>query len=134
MPALNKKHFVRIVLAAWVFIWVWFAVRAYFRYNLLNQYIAFISLPSLEEKRALVTNKELYEFLKFCKDSIPPHSTYKFISGKSDRWAVYYLYPNIVDPSPTFLLIYKIENFNKEGYCMFKALAHDKYILIKAAQ
>ena len=131
---MNKKAIVRVVFAIWIFIWLLFLIRPYFKKGLLKEYSTLLG-SSLEEKRAFVTGKELYEFIKFCKDSIVPPSSYKIIGLEEEplsyRRAAYYLYPDIDSPEPEFLLIYKKAGFAEKGYSIFKNLDSEKYILKK---
>lgn len=129
------KTVFRITLAIWIFIWVLFLVRPYFKKGLYKEYFTLFA-SSLDEKRAYVTGKELYGFVRFCGDSIGAPSSYRIIGLEKEDpieyvRAVYYLYPNIDKADPEFLLVYKRTGVSREGYHFFKALAQDKYILRK---
>lgn len=129
---MNRKIFIRLIFAVWVFIWLLFLIRPYFKKDLAREYITLMNL-SLDEKRAYVTGKDLYEFVKFCDLSVKPSSAYMIV-GLEDRpldqrRAAYYLYPNIESQSPEFIFVYNVRNFSKAGYGIFKSLNSEKYIL-----
>lgn len=130
----KKKILIRILLAAWVFIWALFLVRPYMKKGLFRTYRELLPL-SLEEKHAYITGKEIYDFIKACKDSIAPASTYSIAGLEKDplskERAAYYLYPNTVSKNPDFIFVYNSSGFAKQGYRMFKQLSPDKYILNK---
>lgn len=134
---MRKNIFTRIILLAWLFIWVLFLVRPYFKKDLIGEYSMLLSLRSLDEKRAYATGGRLYEFIAFCNDSLRSPSTYRIIGlDKEDpisyRRAAYYLYPNIDKDKPKFLLVYNVKGFSEKGYEFFKSLDPDRYILKKA--
>lgn len=131
---MNKKIVIRIILAAWVIIWVIFLIRPYFKKGLLNEYASLLKL-STEEKRAHVTGEELYAFMKFYKDSIKEPSTYKMV-GIEDysiehRRLRYYLYPFIEKENPEYLFVYKTKGFSRQGYRIFNRVDAETYILRK---
>lgn len=129
---MRTKLFIRIVLAVWVVIWALFLVRPYFKNKLFNEYAALARL-SPDDKRAYVTGRQLYEFIKFCNGRTGAPSTYKIIGLEKDpldyRRAVYYLYPNTDSASPEFLFVYKVKGYSDSGYDLFAALDDERYIL-----
>jgi len=131
---MNKKLVVRIILAAWIIVWVIFLIRPYFKKGLLNEYGSLIRL-STEEKRAHVTGEELYAFIKFCKDSVKGPATYKAIGieGYSieHRRLRYYLYPFIEKEDPEYIFVYKTKGFALQGYRVFNRMDAGTYILRK---
>lgn len=131
---MNKKLTIRILLVIWVAVWALFLIRPYCKKGLWREYAALMRL-SLEGKRAFVTGNDLYNFIRFCNDSIGPNSSYRIIGLEEDplsyRRAVYYLYPNIDKDDPDFFLIYKKTGVLPEGYRSFKILSDDAYILRK---
>lgn len=130
---MDKKKFVRALFIIWLFIWVLFLIRPYFKNHLLRDYSILLA-SSLEGKKAFMAGEELHAFIKFCNQSITPQSSYKIIGLENDplsyRRAVYYLYPNIENPNPVFLLVYKTDA-HKEHYRIFKTLDSGKYILMR---
>ena len=131
---MNKKIAIRVLIVIWIAVWALFLVRPYFKKGLWKEYSALVGL-SIEGKRAFVTGNELYDFIRFCNDSIKPHSSYRIIGLEEDplsyRRAVYYLYPNIDKEGPEFLLVYRRAGVSCEGYRLFKKLTEDGYILRK---
>lgn len=133
----HKKLFAGMALILWIFVWTWFTIRSFCRYDLLRQYATLLQLSSLEEKRANVTTEDLYKFITFCSDSVPADSTYVFYGCAddqlSDRRVVYYMYPCRPGPSPEFILVYGNESYEKEGYRRYKTFAEGKFILTRSA-
>lgn len=131
---MNKKLVVRIILAAWIIIWVIFLIRPYFKKGLLNEYSSLLKL-STEEKRAHVTGEELYAFMKFCKNSIGAAATYQAVGIESysieHRRLRYYLYPFIEREDPEYIFVYKTKDFTRQGYKVFKRMDAGTYILRK---
>lgn len=129
---MNKKIIVRAIFIIWIFIWILFLIRPYFKNDLLKEYSTLLGL-SLDGKRAYITGIQLYEFIKFCNSSIKPPSSY-MIRGLEDRpldhqRAIYYLYPNIEKETSQFLLVYNTKDAPKEGWVIFRILDSNKYIL-----
>lgn len=131
---MKKKILLRIILAVWVIIWALFLIRPYFKKGLGGEYITLLTLSD-EGKRAFILGNELHRFINFCKGSIGQPSTYEFIGIEEDsiegRRARYYLYPNVENKAPEFLLVYNTNGFSKEGYKLFKSLDSGNYILRK---
>ena len=131
---MGKRAVSRIILAAWIIIWVIFLIRPYFKKGLLNEYSSLLKL-STEEKRAHVTGEKLYAFMKFCKDSVKEPATYKMV-GIEDysiehRRLRYYLYPLIEKENPEYIFVYKTKGFSLHGYKAFSSLDTETYILRK---
>jgi hypothetical protein len=104
---MGKRMISRCILAAWIAVWVLFLVRPYFKKGLLGEYSHLIKL-SAEEKRAYVTGRDLYDFIRFCRESIGAPSTYKVVGLEKDsiehRRFIYYMYPSIEDDDPAYIL------------------------------
>lgn len=132
MGGVYKKLAVRIILAAWIVIWVIFLIRPYLKKDLLNEYASLLKL-STEEKRTYVTGKDLYAFMKFCKDSVKEPATYSMVGVEKDslehRRLRYYLYPFMDQDNPEYLFVYKTKGFSRHGYGIFSRLDNETYIL-----
>jgi hypothetical protein len=130
----NRKVLVRVVFAVWVFTWLLFLARPYFKKDLIGEYGRLLLLSS-EGKKARVTGEELYEFIGFANQTMEPGSSYRMIGLENDPLsgvrAAYYLYPNRTGDEPKFLLLYKTRDFPGEGWRLFKRLGPDKCILKK---
>jgi hypothetical protein len=102
----NKKIFVRAVLIAWIVLWSIFLVRPFFKKGLLNEYGALLKL-SAEDKRAYVTGRDLYAFIKSCKESVKEPSGYKVTGLEKDsleqRRFTYYMYPSVESGDPEYI-------------------------------
>jgi len=121
----------RIVFIAWVFMWLLFFVRGLVKTE-IRDYKNLLG-KTLEEKRAYVTGKELYEFIVFSEKVIPKNATFT-VEAKYDNsldyfWFPYYLYPATRGIyRPDYIICYKV-NFSKDGYSVAKSFTYDKYIL-----
>lgn len=131
---MQKRILVRTAFAVWVALWLIFLVRPYFKNELLKEYRALASL-SVDDRRAFVTGRDLYDFIKFCNAAMPAASSYRLIGLEErpldERRLIYYLYPNAEAPLPEFLLVYGVKNFSEKNYAMFKSMDSQKYILKK---
>lgn len=129
-----RNNIFKILFAAWVLIWIFFTLREITIKNNLKDYKVLIS-RSLEGKRSYVTGDELYEFLTFCNNKLPPNSSYMWTkTDKEDHYrrrSTYYLYPHLEKDNAGFVLVYNEPNFTKAGYIVFAKLDRSKYILIK---
>lgn len=129
-----KKLFLRVILAAWIIIWVLFLIRPYFKKDILKDYAALFTL-SAEGKRAYCLGHDLHRLISFCKGSIAGTFTYRVVGLEKDsiehRRIRYYLYPNMESADPDFILVYKVKDFSADKYNMFKALDSETYILKK---
>jgi len=131
---MNKRIFLRVVLAVWVIIWLVFLIRPYFKKGLLGEYSSLIRL-STEEKRAYVTGRDLYDFIKFCKESTKEPSTYRIAGLEKDsvehRRFRYYLYPCVEISDPEYIFVYKVKDFPRDGYKVYGRMNPETYILRK---
>jgi uncharacterized membrane protein len=53
---MTRKTIVNVTLAVWIFIWLLFLIRPYFKDNLMKEYSSLLAL-SLDGKHAYVTGK-----------------------------------------------------------------------------
>lgn len=129
---MNKKYAVRIILSAWIIIWVIFLIRPYLKKGLLSEYSDLAKL-SAEQRRAYVTGKELYGFVDFCRYFVKKPSTYE--TAGIEKYSIehrrlrYYLYPNIEKEGGEYIFVYGIKGFFKDGYGIFAKLNDEEYIL-----
>ena len=132
----KKSAWVRLVLLIWVLVWLYFLIRPFYREHLAQTYSQFFS-ASVEQKRALIIGPDLYEFIQFCQRSLPPHAKYQIVGIDKDsvdlRRIPYYLYPNIKYKDYEFLLVYRSEDYPKEGHEFYKQLDEGRFILKKAS-
>ena len=130
-----KSIILKLILAIWLIIWALFLVRELFIKGHIREYKTLWS-RSIEDKRAYVTGDKFYEFLAFCKKSIPESAAYDLMM-KSDvdtiqeRRAVYYLYPDLKAGNPEFILVYDQPDITKAGYEIFAKFDNSSYILKK---
>lgn len=101
------KNITKIVVLIWFLVWINFVFRDLFGHGHLRDYIELIKRDA-EGRRAYTYGDNLYEFLKFTKDTMPPGRTYKFTGIKplslAHRRAVYYLYPLLEKDNPDYML------------------------------
>ena len=129
-----KYTILKIVFAVWVGLWLLFFARELFIKDNLRDYRA-LATRDLEWKHAYVTGERLYGFLKFCKENLPLHATYK-LTGIEDgsieqRRAVYYLYPLVESSDAEYLLVYGGTAVEKNGYITLAGMGGSGYILKK---
>jgi len=95
----------KIVFIIWLILWFLFLVRGFVKKE-FNEFKA-ISFASIDEKKAYLMGKGLYDFLKYCQENMPIESTYK-ITGELTKHnkarLVYYLYPRVHSEDPDYVL------------------------------
>ena len=99
-----------------------------------------ISPLSLDDKRAVTTGWDFYQFLMFCDRVIPKGKDIKWIFpeggflGNSEYHffkAYYYLYPRNYRDNADYIIVYNRENYNMpSGYKIFAEYGKNKYILV----
>lgn len=125
----------RIILATWVFIWLFFNVRGLIVEKDKSTFKDYIRLASAdwEGKRAIVFGEDLYEFLKFCKANLSTRADYKIIGIPEDSIDLprlaYYLYPSLQDKNPDFILVYKNPGFEEKEAYPYASLNKESFIL-----
>jgi len=131
---MKTKKIFRIVIIAWVAVWLLFLIRGLVKGEARDYRNLFGK--SLEEKRAYVSGEGFYKFILFCKDIIPEDSDYT-VEANYDasmdyfRFA-YYIYPALRDlEDPEYIACYKVD-FKKEGYGLIASMSGDKYVLRKS--
>ncbi|MBI4974676.1 MAG: hypothetical protein HZC19_02570, partial [Candidatus Omnitrophica bacterium] len=86
-----------------------------------------------EGKRAYTYGEGLFEFLSFCKSSLPSLASYDLVgieAGSLDsRRSIYYLYPHIKIENADYLLVFNKPDFKKTGYNLYKRLDNSRFIL-----
>jgi hypothetical protein len=121
-----------LIFFVWVVLWALFGARELFIKGTIADYKALVA-ASLEEKRAYVTGKELYEFIDFCNRALPAGAAYSLVGMKEDsidkRRAAYYLYPHIESKDSVYLLVFNAPAKVANGYRMFAKLDDTRYIL-----
>lgn len=130
-----KYKILKYAFAIWVILWFFLTARELFIKDKINDYKILLS-RSLEGKRSYVTGDSFYEFLTFCKNSMPEGATYGLlILGEGfdrsiyKRRASYYLYPDMERDEPNFILVYDEPDVKMAGYRMFAKLKGNRYIL-----
>jgi hypothetical protein len=97
----------KILFVVWIALWIGFFARELFVKNNIRDYRVLLS-RTLEGKHAYVTGDKLYGFLAYCRNNMPEGSKYKMIGidegALERRRAVYYLYPDIENKNPDFII------------------------------
>jgi len=97
----------KVLFVVWIALWIGFFARELFVKNNIRDYTALLS-RTLEGKHAYVTGDKLYGFLAYCKKNMTDNATYKLVGfdegALERRRAVYYLYPNIENRDPDFVI------------------------------
>jgi len=111
---MHKNHkkinkFYLIIFIVWIALWAHFIIRNLVRKGYINHYKILLS-RDVDGKRSYAYGDQLYEFLKYCKSSMPEGSTYDIIGiieGSIDqRRIAYYLYPDLCAKDAKYLLIF----------------------------
>ena len=131
---MNKKRFLKIIFAVWLALWVFFLVRE----DKDNQYktLEYLYTHSEEDNVRYITGEKLYDFIFFCKENIPPESTYE-LSG-FDKLSIdgvrarYYLWPLISDTDePDFRIVYGGGAKPDREYKMYMRYSNDAYVMVR---
>ncbi|MBU0605676.1 MAG: hypothetical protein KKH77_05255 [Candidatus Omnitrophica bacterium] len=103
----RPEAILKILFIVWVVLWIGFLARELFVKNNIRDYKNLLT-RTLEGKRSYVTGDRLYDFLTYCKTTMPENSAYNIIGmdegALESRKAVYYLYPNVKTADPDFII------------------------------
>ncbi|MFA7676536.1 MAG: hypothetical protein WCY34_00010 [Candidatus Omnitrophota bacterium] len=110
--------FFKVIIVVWIIIWAWFFLRQFrINENLFSTYKNLL-FSGNEEKRRLVFRENLYDFIKFSKQSIPPGSAYEVVGLEADSVdlvrLVYSMYPCLRSQEPEYILVYEQPGFNNK--------------------
>ena len=126
------KKLTLIAIIAWIAIWVNFIARDLFVKGYFKEY-ATLALQKSQGKASFTYGKRLFDFLNFCKESLPQSADYDFVGIKepsiAGRRAIYYLYPHVKKRNARFLLVFEKPGFTKKGFKLFKKLDNSRFIL-----
>jgi len=117
-------------ISAFLLLWAVFL----FRENKRGEYaeLRYLYAHNDIEKRRFVMGASEYDYLAYCKETLPANATYRII-GLEDIALVrarYMLWPARVDlDKPDFLLVFKSHYSIPQGYAEFKKFQGDGYIL-----
>jgi hypothetical protein len=128
----------RITLKLWILLWLFFLLWPNARNrNLWLEYATLIR-SDVETRRAVSYGRDFFEFLEFCKRSLPAGSTFRLVGVTSQDIArvraLYYLYPCLQSESPQYTLVYRAPSFRLEGASICAALDTSRYVLRNSAQ
>ena len=129
---MKSKTISRIVFTTWVFMWLIFLVRGLVKGE-AREYKDLFG-KTLEEKRAYVAGEDFYEFILFCKATIPEDSDYKVVASYDDSldsfFVSYHMLPILQNlDNPEYIPCYKKRKFSEKGYQPIAVLSKDKYII-----
>jgi hypothetical protein len=134
-----KNNIVKFLLFTWVYLWIWFAYRAWFlkedkQNNLYQKYGQILKSGSLEEKVEAVVGSDIYGFIRFCKDTLPADARYQIegIEPLMDYFrVVYFLYPLVpVGHDPEYVLAYNAPMAAREGY-LTQAVLEKRHVILR---
>lgn len=132
-----KYKILKTAFLAWVILWIFFTGRELFIKGCFIDYKELSHRP-LDGKRSYVTGDRFYEFLTFCNKTLPQGSGYGIIGIKEGsidiRRAVYYLYPNLNQEDPGYILVYDEPAVRVNGYDLYRKLDDTRYILKKRSK
>lgn len=133
LPDISKKALIAVFS-----LWVLLDLRIDFDY-LRIAYADWLTFAgkSLDEKHAIVTVGDYYQFLQFCDKVLPERSRISFSSADSYIYekGAYYLYPHLYDRfnlgkrDADYLIVYNQVLSPSSSYEVFAKFAEDKYIL-----
>jgi len=132
MRVVSKKNIVFILIIVWFVLWANFIVRDLFVKGYMKDYLI-LAKRNIEGKRSYTYGDKFYTFLKFAKDKLPLHSTYRF-EGVEDlslayRRGVYYMYPSLENENPAYILVYEKPGYRRNGYSIKEKLDNARFIL-----
>jgi hypothetical protein len=123
----------KFLFLVWIFSWSFFLYRQFlFNAPFLIRFYH-MALADAEGRRAISYGFEFYQFLTFCKESLPAHSRFQLV-GPVD-WSLdrvrahYYLYPHRLSDHPDFILVYKTPLFRSNKTVPYAALDQESFIL-----
>ena len=127
----GKKKTLQYILIAWSVVWLFFFVRELVK-DEAKLYASLIGRPP-EERRAVVVGREFYEFILFCREHIPPGSSFdveaSYDASLDYFWFPYHMYPVLKDmDGPDYIACYK-RDFQRPGYEAAASMGSGKYIL-----
>jgi hypothetical protein len=118
----------------WLFFLLWPNAR---NRDLWLEYATLIPSDA-ETRRAAIYGGDFFEFLEFCKRSLPVGSTFRLVGVTSQDIArvraLYYLYPCLQSESPLYTLVYRAPGFRQEGASICAALDTSRYVLRNSGQ
>jgi hypothetical protein len=142
-PKAALKMMPKIIVITSISLWVLLDLRILLDQgrNMLMDSQTF-SCKSLEEKRALVTLGDYYDFISFAATKIPQGSSFNVIRPQGYYYmekAVYYLYPDYVNEKPEYMMVFDpyksmgkdIGEAMKNGYKAFATYKEGAFILKK---
>ena len=123
----------RFLFLVWILSWSFLFCRQFlFSPSFLN-WSYHLALADAEGRQAIAYGFEFYQFLAFCRKSLPDHSRFQLI-GPLD-WSLdrvrahYYLYPHRLSDNPDFILVYKTPSFQSNKTVPYAALDRESFIL-----
>ena len=128
----HKARIGSILVIVWIVLWVNFMMRDLIKRGDLHDYKALIARDA-NGKKSYTYGDYSFEFLNFCKNTLPKSADYNFIGieefSLSQRRAIYYLYPHIKKQKADFLLVFNKPGFKRKGYVLYKKLDNSRFIL-----
>lgn len=113
----------------WLFYWIWPVAKNPAR---LRTTLALLQ-GSVEDRRAVAYGSDLHQFLQFCKEKLPPGSTFRLV-GIDDASiekvrAFYFLFPCLVSKQAEYILVYNNPTYREGDARLFAALNPSRFIL-----
>lgn len=128
----------RLILALWLPVWAFFLAWPVGKDPARLGLAWRLFRASSEERRATVYGEPFDQFLRFCKDRLPPDSTFRLVGvdyASIDKVRAFYvLYPRLVAAERAqFVLVYRSPGYHEDGACPFAVLNAGSFILKAAA-
>lgn len=136
---MNKK---KIIFRVFVFWWIGLCFHTLIYRPLIRKkrFSLYKKLfhATREEKKAILLGQELYDFVQFCNQNLPPESTYSLVgldlTSIEYQRASYYLFPHLTllpekNGKIDFILVFQKEIYAQEGYELYKRMDKKHFIL-----
>ena len=132
MINIRYKNLFLSIFAAWIVIWLNFFIRDLTKGKYLKEYKILLSRDAAG-KASYTYGDRLFEFLRFCNDSLPDNEAYDLVGVEYPsldfRRTVYYLYPHLKENKAAYILVFDKPGYVQDGYVLFKELDSSRFIL-----
>ncbi|MDD5438893.1 MAG: hypothetical protein PHS37_01750 [Candidatus Omnitrophica bacterium] len=129
-----SRSIITVFFILWCVLWLNFIGRDLAKGHKAAEYAGLLSRDD-EGKRKIVYGSELYDYLVFVRNNIPPGASYEMVGLEGDsleyRRAAYYLYPLLPATNADYVLVYHTTTYARPGYARTAMLNEADYILRK---
>ena len=123
----------RFILAVWIPVWVFFLIWPLRKDPAKVGSTFRLIRAGTEARQASAYGEEFHGFLRFCKEKLPPNSTFRLVGvdyASIDKVrAFYFLYPSVVAEHPRFILVYQTPAYLEDNTQVYARLNEGSFIL-----